>query len=113
MYAIVRTGGRQYRAERDTVFSVEKLPGQPGERCTLDEVLLVADDDRVVIGTPTVSGAAVVAEVVEQYRGKKIRGLTYKPKKNVRRRYGHRQYLTRLRVVEIQSPGLPTAGSAA
>jgi large subunit ribosomal protein L21 len=64
---------------------------------------MVADDGGVKVGTPLVPGASVTAEVVEQYRGKKIRGFTYKPTKNIRRRFGHRQSLTRLRVVEIKA----------
>jgi len=103
VYAIVRTGGKQYKVAPNSVFSVEKLASPAGEECVLDDVLLVADDDGVRIGTPRVPGASVKAVVVEQYRGKKIRGLTYKAKKNVRRRYGHRQFLTRLKVVEITS----------
>ncbi len=106
MYAIVRTGGKQYKVAPNTVVSVEKLDAPPGEECTLDDVLMVADDEgRVHIGKPRVPGASVKAVVLDQYRGKKIRGLTYKPKKNVRRRYGHRQYLTKLRVVAIVAGG--------
>lgn len=103
MYAIVRSGGKQYKVEPKTIFSVEKLDVPVGEEHSLDEVLLVADEKQVLVGTPRVPGASVRVKVLEQYRGKKIRGLTYKPKKNVRRRYGHRQYLTRLEVMEIET----------
>jgi len=103
VYAIVRSGGKQYKVAPQTVFSVEKLDVPVGTEHVLDDVLLVADDQRVTVGTPRVPGAAVVVKVLDQYRGKKIRGFTYKPKKNVRRRYGHRQYLTRLEVVDIRT----------
>lgn len=103
MYAIVRTGGKQYKVEPDTVFSVEKLDVPEGQQYRLDDVLMVADDDSIRVGTPRVPGASVTVEVLRQYRGKKIRGLTYKPKKNVRRRYGHRQSLTQLKVLDINT----------
>jgi len=103
LYAIVRAGGKQYKVREDTVLSVEKHEGNAGEQISLSDVLMVSDDSGVKVGTPLVAGASVTAEVVEQYRGKKIRGFTYKPTKNIRRRYGHRQSLTRLRVVEIKA----------
>lgn len=114
MYAIVRTGGKQYKVEPNTIFSVEKLDVPVGTEHALDDVLLVADGESVAVGRPRVPGAQVVVRVVEQYRGKKIRGLTYKPKKNVRRRYGHRQCLTRLQVVDIRtdSSSAVSAGAA-
>lgn len=101
VYAIVESGGRQYRAEAGHTFSVEKLPFEVGEQIELSRVLLLADMDDVHIGQPTVSGASVKVTVVEQYRGKKIFVWKYKPKKRYRRRQGHRQNYTRLRVDEI------------
>ena len=101
MYAIVESGGRQYRAEEGQSFSVEKLPYEVGEQIELPNVLLLADDAEVQIGQPTVPGASVKATVVDQYRGKKIFVWKYKPKKRYRRRMGHRQSYTRLRVDEI------------
>ncbi|MFN2134678.1 MAG: 50S ribosomal protein L21 [Candidatus Promineifilaceae bacterium] len=103
MYAIVESGGRQYRAEEGHTFSVEKLPFEVGEQIELSNVLLLADDADVQIGQPTVAGASVRATVVDQYRGKKIFVWKYKPKKRYRRRQGHRQSYTRLRVDEIVS----------
>ena len=101
MYAIVESGGRQYRAEEGHTFSVEKLPYEVGEQIELSNVLLFADDADVQIGQPTVSGVRVKATVVEQYRGKKIFVWKYKPKKRYRRRQGHRQNYTRLHIDEI------------
>jgi len=101
VYAIVESGGRQYRAEEGHTFSVEKLPYEVGEQIELSNVLLFADDADVQIGQPTVSGVRVKATVVEQYRGKKIFVWKYKPKKRYRRRQGHRQNYTRLHIDEI------------
>lgn len=101
MYAIVESGGRQYRAEEGHSFSVEKLPYEVGEQIELSNVFLLADGEDIQIGQPTVSGASVKATVVEQYRGKKILVWKYKPKKRYRRRQGHRQSYTRLRIDEI------------
>ncbi|HEY1410261.1 MAG TPA: 50S ribosomal protein L21 [Promineifilum sp.] len=101
MYAIVESGGRQYRAEEGNTFSVEKLPYQVGEQVELKNVLLLADGDSVTVGQPTISGAAVRATVVQQFRGKKILVWKYRAKLRYRRRRGHRQDLTRLRIDEI------------
>ncbi|MGW8318588.1 MAG: 50S ribosomal protein L21 [Candidatus Promineifilaceae bacterium] len=102
MYAIVECGGRQYRAEEGHSFSVEKLPYEVGEAIELKDVLLVADGDSVTVGQPTVAKALVKATVVEQYRGKKILVWKYRPRKRYRRRQGHRQSYTRLRVDSIE-----------
>ena len=101
MYAIIESGGRQYRAEEGHSISVEKLPYEVGQQIELDSVLLLANDDSVKVGQPTVDGVSVKATIVEQYRGKKIFVWKYKPKKRYRRRQGHRQYYTRLRIDEI------------
>lgn len=100
MYAIVESGGRQYRAELGHSFSVEKLPYEVGEQIEMD-VLLVSNDDDIRIGQPLVEGASVTATVVDQYRGKKIFVWKYRPRKRYRRRQGHRQEYTRLRIDEI------------
>lgn len=99
MYAIVESGGRQYRAEEGHSFSVEKLPYEVGEQIELNSVLLLANDSDVKVGQPTVEGVSVKATVVEQYRGKKI--FVWKYRTLYRRRRGHRQHYTRLRVDEI------------
>ena len=101
MYAIIESGGRQYRAEEGHSFSVEKLPHEVGEQIELNNVFLLADEDDVKVGQPTVDGVVVKATIVDQYRGKKIFVWKYKSSKRYRRRKGHRQSYTRLRVDEI------------
>ena len=105
MYAIVECGGRQYRAEEGSTFPVEKLPYEVGDEVKLDNVLMLVNGEDVKIGQPTVSGVSVTATVVEQYKGKKIFVWKYKPKKRYRRRQGHRQNYTRLRIDEIIAGG--------
>lgn len=102
MYAIVETGGKQYRVTPGDVFRVEKLPVERGATVELDQVLLVADDDATTVGAPRVDGAKVVCTVVEQDRAKKVYAIRYKPKKNVRVKRGHRQYYSALRVERIE-----------
>jgi len=101
MYAIVKCGGRQYRAEEGHSFAVEKLPYEVGEEIELSDVLLLAVGDDISVGQPAIGGASVKATVVEQYRGKKIFVWKYRPRKRYRKRRGHRQSYTRLRVDEI------------
>lgn len=104
MYAIVKTGGKQFKAAKNDLLIVEKLDGEPGTQVELTEVLMVCDDGKVKLGSPYVKGASVKAEIVRQAKGPKIRAFNYKPKKNERRRWGHRQLQTHLRVLEVQ-PG--------
>lgn len=101
MYAVMKSGARQYRAGLGDEIRVEKLPADPGEQVELNEVLLIVDGDGVEIGRPTVEGAKVLATVVAQEKGPKIRIFKYRPSKRYRRRSGHRQQYTRLRVDEI------------
>lgn len=101
MYAIVECGGRQYRAEEGLSFPVEKLPHEVGDQIELKNVLMLVNGEDVKIGQPTVSGVSVKATVVDQFKGKKIFVWKYKPKKRYRRRQGHRQNYTRLRIDEI------------
>lgn len=102
MYAIVRTGGRQHRAEPGQVIDVERLPYEEGEVIDLTDVLLVAlDEGEPRIGRPTVEGVIVKATVVKQGRERKIFVWKYLPKHRYRRRRGHRQYFTRLRIDSI------------
>ena len=100
MYAVVRSGARQYRASVGDAILVERLPADVGQQVELDEVLLVAGDEQVEIGQPTVEGAKVLATVVAQEKGPKVRIFKYHPRKRYRRRLGHRQRYTRLRVDE-------------
>lgn len=103
MYAIVETGGKQYRVSPGDTFRVEKLLVDLGGTVALDRVLMVADDDKLNVGAPLIDGARVVCTVLEQDRAKKVIAFRYKAKKNVRRRRGHRQYYTRLRVDSIEA----------
>jgi large subunit ribosomal protein L21 len=101
VYAVVKSGARQYRASVGDTIVVERLPVGAGQKLELDEVLLVADGERVEIGQPTVDGAKVLATVVAEEKGPKVRIFRYHPRKRYRRRAGHRQRYTRLRVDEI------------
>src|SRR6266851_8331115 len=102
MYAIVETGGKQYRVKPGDTVAVERLTGEPGETLDLDRVLLVAGNgDQARVGSPGVEGAVVRAEVVEHIRGEKIIVFRYKSKVRYRRKTGHRQSLTRLRITDI------------
>jgi large subunit ribosomal protein L21 len=101
MYAIVKTGGKQYKVQEGKNIVVEKLDGDADSTIELTAVLYVSGDDGGRFGTPMIEGAKVVAKIVEQFRGKKINGFTFKPKKNIRHRYGHRQSQTRLRIESI------------
>ena len=103
MYVIVQTGGKQFRAEQDETLIVEKLEGDPGTKIELGEVLMVCDGSNVKVGSPFVKGAKVTAEIIRQAKGKKINGFNYKPKKNERKRWGHRQHQTFLRVTGIEA----------
>jgi large subunit ribosomal protein L21 len=103
MYAIVKTGGKQYKVAEGSTLTVEKLEGEPEATVELTEVLLVQNDGGIQVGAPNVAGAKVIATIVEQGKGKKINAITFKPKKNQRKRYGHRQQLTTLRVQSIQT----------
>jgi large subunit ribosomal protein L21 len=103
MYAIIRTGGRQYRVEANQRLQVEKIEAEPGATVDLNEVLALGGDGDLRLGDPLVAGASVTARVVRQFKGPKINGFTYKAKKHQSRRYGHRQQLTELVVENIQA----------
>jgi large subunit ribosomal protein L21 len=100
MYAVIKTGGKQYRVAADDVLTVEKLAGQPGDKIEFNEVLMVGGDS-VKIGSPLISGALVKAEVVEQTRGPKVIAFKKRRRKNSRRKRGHRQDLTTVKITEI------------
>jgi large subunit ribosomal protein L21 len=101
MYAVVKTGGKQYRVAADDVIKVERLDAGEGELVTLDDVLMVGGDDGVKIGSPRLAGAAVKAEVLEQAKGPKLVIFKKRRRKNSRRKTGHRQQLTVLRIKDI------------
>ena len=103
MHAIIETGGKQYKvAEGDTLY-IEKLNVEAGETVTFDKVLAVVDGDNAKFGAPTVNGASVTANVVKNGKGKKVLVFKYKPKKNYRRRHGHRQPYTKVEITKINA----------
>lgn len=102
MYAIVETGGKQYKAAEKDILQVEKLEVEVGGEVELNQVLMVSTDDGVKFGTPTVAGAKVIGKVVSQGKARKINGFTYKPKKDTHRHYGHRQPITKILVEKIE-----------
>lgn len=103
MYAVLRSGGKQYRVAQNDIFEVEKLDADIGTKVALADVLMIGEGDAVTVGTPSVNGASVVAEVIAQVRGSKILVFKKNRRKNYRRRQGHRQALTVLRVTEIKT----------
>jgi large subunit ribosomal protein L21 len=113
MYAVVATGGKQYRVEPGAELLVERLPGESGSTVTFDRVLLVADGDAVTVGTPTVAGASVSGTVLGEALGPKLIIFKFKQKVKYRRRTGHRQHLTRVRIDEISAGGSRSKSSKA
>lgn len=103
MYAIIKAGGKQYRVAQDDVIVVNRLSANEGDQIVIDEVLLVSDDKGVNIGAPYVTGAQIVGKIVRHYKGRKVRGFHYKAKKDERKHYGHRQYLTSVAISEIKT----------
>lgn len=101
MQVIVKTGGKQYVASKGDVIIVDKLEGDAGTSVELTEVVAVVDGDKTVVGSPFIKGAKVVAEIVRQGKAKKINAFNYKPKKNERKRWGHRQPETHIKVTEV------------
>ena len=101
MYAVIKTGGKQYRVQQGDVIFVEKLNAQADEAVTFDEVLLVGEADQAKVGTPVVEGAKVVGKVLAQVKGKKIVVYKYKAKKNERKKQGHRQPYTKVEITGI------------
>jgi large subunit ribosomal protein L21 len=101
MYAIIRTGGRQYRAEVGKMLDVERLPYEVNQSIDITDVLLIGDGDNTVIGQPAVEGALVKATVVDQFRGDKVIVFHYRQRTTLLRKRGHRQYYTRLRIDDI------------
>jgi large subunit ribosomal protein L21 len=101
MYAVIKTGGKQYRIAPGQTFRVEKLEGQVGDVVQLDNVLLVSDGDQIKVGKPLLEGAAITAQIVEQDRGKKIVVFKKRRRKSWQKTKGHRQYYTALKVQAI------------
>jgi large subunit ribosomal protein L21 len=103
MYAIIETGGKQYKVEQGTELFIEKLEAAEGETVQFDNVVLVNKDGNLAVGTPTVAGATVSAKVASHGRGKKIIVYKYKAKKNYRRKQGHRQPFTKVVIEAINA----------
>ncbi len=103
MYAIIKTGGKQYRVEEGRIVKIEKLPVNENETVEFEQVLSVVDGDNTKIGQPYVEGAKVTGKVIEQGKDKKIIVFKYKPKKRYRRKTGHRQPYTRVMVEKIEA----------
>ncbi len=101
MYAIIKTGGKQYLVREGDVLRVEKLNAEEGADITFDEVLAIGTDDGLKVGTPVVEGAKVEAKVLKHGKGKKVIVFKYKPKKNYRKKQGHRQPYTEVQISKI------------
>ena len=112
MYAVVKTGGKQYRVAKDDTILVEKLDAEEGQKVTLSDVMLLGEGDNVTVGTPVVANASVEAQVVSQTRGPKIIIFRRKRRKNHRRTQGHRQDLTLLKITDINTSAKKAAAPA-
>jgi large subunit ribosomal protein L21 len=113
MFAVIRTGGKQYRVAPNDIIEIEKIAGKPGDIVELGEVILLGGEGAPKTGSPTIAGALVAAEVIEQKRGEKIIVFKKKRRKNYRRKNGHRQALTALRITEIFTDGKKPSKQAA
>lgn len=105
MFAVIKTGGKQYNVAENDELKIEKIDGNVGDMVTFDQVLLVGGDGAPVIGAPVVEGASVAAEIINQGRGRKIIIFKKRRRQNSRRRNGHRQYLTTVKITEILTDG--------
>jgi len=103
MYAVVKTGGKQYRVEEGDVLRIEKIPGDVGNPVSFDSILMYSDGENTVLGTPMVENAVVKGHIVEQDKERKIVVFKYKRRKRVRRKIGHRQPYTAVRIDQIES----------
>ena len=105
MYAVVKTGGKQYRVEKNDVVLVEKLSANDGDQVVLDKILMIGEGKNVTLGNPTLNDAAVMAQVIKQTRGPKITMIYKRRRKNSRRKQGHKQDLTLLKIIDIAETG--------
>ena len=103
MFAIIKTGGKQYRVAKDETVTIERLPGEAGAKVSFAEVLLVSDGATTRVGSPMLSGATVEGEIVEQGRAEKVIAFKKRRRKNSQKRRGHRQPLTTVRISEIRA----------
>jgi large subunit ribosomal protein L21 len=102
MYAIIKTGGKQYRVEKDTVLSIEKLSGDKGASVTFDKVLMGSGDDKLQVGSPLLKGASVKGEILDQYKGEKVIAFKKRRRHGYQRTRGHRQNLTQVKITDIK-----------
>ena len=105
MYAVVKTGGKQYRVEKEDVVLVEKLDANDGDQVVLDNILMIGEGKKVTLGSPLINDAAVMAQVIRQTRGPKITMIYKRRRKNSRRKQGHKQNLTLLKIIDIAETG--------
>lgn len=103
MYAVIKTGGKQYRVQKDDILEVEKLEGKEGDTISLGEILMLGNDGKATIGTPTVAGASVTAKVLGQKKGEKVIVFKKKRRQNYRRKNGHRQQITVVKITDIKA----------
>jgi large subunit ribosomal protein L21 len=111
MFAVIKTGGKQYRVAAEDTITVAKLAGEPGDAVTFDQVVMVSNDNGVEVGAPLVTGVSVTATVVEQTRGEKVIAFKKRRRQNSRRKRGHRQDYTVVRITGILAPGDAAAKS--
>lgn len=107
MYAVILTGGKQYRVKEGELVSVEKLEVEVGRKVVFDRILLIEDDSKILVGAPEISGAVVSAEVIENFKDKKVLVFKKKRRKQFRRTNGHRQQLTKVRIDRVWAEGKP------
>jgi len=102
MYAIIKAGGKQFKAEKGKTLKLPRMEAEPGAKLTFDEVLLTSDGKKVTAGTPTIKGASVTAEVVGEVKGEKIYVFRFKRRKNIRRKTGHRSRFTEVKITGLK-----------
>ncbi|MDP6567735.1 MAG: 50S ribosomal protein L21 [Alphaproteobacteria bacterium] len=112
MFAVIKTGGKQYRVKQDDVIRIERIAGEAGDEVAFDDVLMLGDDKETKVGTPLLDGAKVLGTVLEQARGEKIIVFKKKRRKGYRRRQGHRQELTLVRITDIAASGAKKKAAA-
>lgn len=112
MFAVIKTGGKQYTVSPDDILKIEKLEGEEGDIVLFDNVLMVGGDDETIVGAPLVEGASVSAEIVAQGRGRKIIIFKKRRRQNSRRRNGHRQHFTSVKITDVLTGGKAPANAA-
>ena len=113
MYAVVKTGGKQYRVSKNDVITIERLPGEAGDQIVLGDVLMIGDGDNVTVGAPFIAGAGVAGEIVDQTRARKVIVFKKRRRQNYRRKKGHRQHQTQFRVTDILTSGAKASAAPA